>query len=198
VDSAHPAWTNIASLESARPANPPNETGIVFLCKIDLDRSWVITEYTLELWRMTNWRNELPDPDPDVVARFLKIQDRNGVTFHFFSALGRVIVVTTDPGKLAIMLRSSREASRESGWDVDVMSCEEFEHKTTWFRHAVATLKGVDEGLANQLVADGFLSFEDLSVIDPNDLREYGDLSDDVAEAIIQQSETNALETHRR
>jgi N utilization substance protein A len=96
------------------------------------------------------------------------------------------------------MFQNSRSASRESGWDVDVMSQEEFEHRTTWFRLAVANLSGVDERLADRLVSEGFLSFADLSIIDPKDLCDYGHLSDDVVEQIIRQAETKAVEMYRR
>ena len=69
----------------------------------------------------------LPDPNPEAVARLLELQDVKGVTFHFFPALGLVVEAIANARKLAIARQFYRWASRESGWDVDVMSQEEFE-----------------------------------------------------------------------
>jgi hypothetical protein len=146
----------------------------------------------------TNPSREYSYPDSETLARFLGLQDLSDVNVHYFPALGRLVVLTADEGKLALALRNSRSVSDELCWDVDVLSRQDFERTTNSFRHAVAALSGVDEPLADLLVSEGFLSFDDLSIIDPDDLREYGHLSEEVTDRIIQQAESKAEEIDRQ
>jgi len=58
-------------------------------------------------------------------------------------------------------------------------------------------MTGVTDALAHRLVEQGFLSYDDLSIADPDALREMGSLSEDEAKAIITQAESMAEDTHR-
>ena len=53
-------------------------------------------------------------------------------------------------------------------------------------------LDGVDENLAEKLVGEGFLSYDDLSVIEPDALMEMGGLTAEQAEHIAGQAEAKA------
>jgi N utilization substance protein A len=48
--------------------------------------------------------------------------------------------------------------------------------------------------LAERLVEEGFLSYDDLSVIEPDALMAMGELSEEQVEAIVEQAEERALE----
>jgi transcription termination/antitermination protein NusA len=57
-----------------------------------------------------------------------------------------------------------------------------------------SSLEGVDDSLAEKLVGEGFLSYDDLSVIEPDDLMEMGALSEEQVQAIVDQAEVKAEE----
>jgi N utilization substance protein A len=59
-------------------------------------------------------------------------------------------------------------------------------------------LEGVDEDLANRLVGEGYLSYDDLSVIEPPDLMVMGDLTESQVDAIVEQADVLAVEAEAR
>ena len=58
-------------------------------------------------------------------------------------------------------------------------------------------LDGVTEELAEALVGEGFLSYDDLSVIEPDDLMAMGDLTAEQVDSIVEQAETKAEEAEK-
>jgi len=87
--------------------------------------------------------------------------------------MGRAIVlVREDQLSLAIGRRGQnvRLGSKLSGWDIEIMTQEELEQKIDIAVAGFCVLDGVDEELAHQLVGQGYLSYDDLSVIEPSDL----------------------------
>jgi N utilization substance protein A len=57
-----------------------------------------------------------------------------------------------------------------------------------------AGLEGVDPSLAEKLVGEGFLTYDDLSIIEPDDLMEMGELSQEQVDSIVAQAEVKAEE----
>src|SRR5262249_24384435 len=55
-----------------------------------------------------------------------------------------------------------------------------------------SSLTGVEEELANKLVEEGFLSYDDLSIIEPDALMAMGNLSEEITNEIISQAEDRA------
>jgi N utilization substance protein A len=55
-----------------------------------------------------------------------------------------------------------------------------------------ASIEGLDESVAERLVGEGFLSYDDLSVIEPDDLMEMGGLSAEAVDAIVAEAERRA------
>ena len=55
-----------------------------------------------------------------------------------------------------------------------------------------SSITGIDEELANRLVEEGFLSYDDLSIIEPDALMAMGSLSEDEANVIVEQAEARA------
>ncbi len=110
--------------------------------------------------------------------------------------MGRAIVlVREDQLSLAIGRRGQnvRLASKLCGWDIEIMTQEELEEQIDRAVQGFCALDGVDEELANRLVGEGYLSYDDLSVIEPDDLAEMGGLSAEQVELIIDQAEQRAL-----
>ncbi|HIQ22065.1 MAG TPA: transcription termination factor NusA, partial [Planctomycetes bacterium] len=102
--------------------------------------------------------------------------------------LGRAIVlVREDQLSLAIGRRGQnvRLASKLCGWDIEIMTREELEEQLEAALVGFSSLEGVDEELADRLVGEGFLTYDDLSVIEPEDLKEMGNLTDEQVARII-------------
>ena len=119
--------------------------------------------------------------------------------------LGRVIVLVRDDQlSLAIGKRGQnvRLASKLVGWDIEVMTREELDEQLERAVTAFSETPGVTPDLAESLVAQGFLSFDDLSVIEPDQLAEMGGLTEEQCEVIVahaeQESERLELEQRQR
>ena len=111
------------------------------------------------------------------------------------SMLGRaVVLVKQDQRSLAIGRKGQnvRLASKLVGWDVEIMTREELEADLEKAVEGYGLIEGISPDLADRLVGEGFLSFDDLSIIEPNDLMQMGDLTEEAANAIIEQAERYA------
>ena len=109
--------------------------------------------------------------------------------------LGRaVVLVHQDQRSLAIGRKGQnvRLASKLCGWDVEIMTRDELEADLEKATEGYGLIAGVSPELADRLVGEGFLSFDDLSIIEPNDLMQMGDITMEEAEAIIAQAEKAA------
>jgi len=109
--------------------------------------------------------------------------------------LGRAIVlVREDQLSLAIGRRGQnvRLASKLCGWDIEIMTRDELDDQIEQAVVGFASLEGVEDELAEKLVGEGFLSYDDLSVIEPEALMEMGDLGPADVEAIVQKAEEKA------
>ncbi len=106
--------------------------------------------------------------------------------------LGRVIVLVRDDQlSLAIGKRGQnvRLASKLVGWDIEVMTREELNEALERAVGAFSQIPNVEDGLAEELVSQGFLSFDDLSVIEPDQLAELGSLTSEQTDGIIAYAE---------
>ncbi|MDR0328825.1 MAG: transcription termination/antitermination protein NusA, partial [Planctomycetaceae bacterium] len=111
------------------------------------------------------------------------------------SMLGRaVVLVKQDQRSLAIGRKGQnvRLASKLVGWDVEIMTREELEADLEKAVEGYGLIEGISPELADRLVGEGFLSFDDLSIIEPNDLMQMGDLTEEAADNIIAQAERYA------
>lgn len=109
--------------------------------------------------------------------------------------LGRAIVlVREDQLSLAIGRRGQnvRLASKLSGWDIEIMTQEELAQAIDRAVGGFSSLQGVELELAERLVEEGFLSYDDLSIIEPDALMAMGNLSEENANLIIEQAESRA------
>ena len=94
------------------------------------------------------------------------------------------MLVREDQLSLAIGRRGQnvRLASKLCGWDIEIMTREELDQQIERAIMGFSSIEGLDEAVAEKLVGEGFLSYDDLSVIEPDDLMEMGGLS---AEAVM-------------
>ena len=113
------------------------------------------------------------------------------------SMLGRAIVlVREDQLSLAIGRRGQnvRLASKLCGWDIEIMTREELDEQIERAVGGFCTIEGVDESLAEKLVGEGFLSYDDLSIIEPDSLVEMSGLTEEQVESMTTQAEARAQE----
>ena len=119
--------------------------------------------------------------------------------------LGRVIVlVREDQLSLAIGKRGQnvRLASKLVGWDIEVMTRDELNEQLEKSVAAFSQVPHITEELAESLVSQGFFSFYDLSVIEPDQLEEMSGLNSEQVTEIVAyadiESDKQEIEDNRR
>lgn len=110
--------------------------------------------------------------------------------------IGRAIVLVRDDQlSLAIGKRGQnvRLGSRLCGWDIEITTQGELEQKIEKATAQFCEIEGIGDELANALVGQGYLSYDDLEVIEPDRLMELGELTAEQVDAIVVQAEERAL-----
>ncbi len=117
--------------------------------------------------------------------------------------LGKVIVlVREDQLSLAIgkFGQNVRLASKLVGWDINVMTQDLLDQQLDKSIEAFCVVPEVTAELAENLVSQGFFTFDDLSVIEPDQLAEIGGLSDEDCDKIVEYAdrESQRLEAEEK
>jgi len=110
--------------------------------------------------------------------------------------LGKVIVLVRDEQlSLAIGKKGQnvRLASKLVGWDINVMTQERLDEQLNDSIEAFSAVPGVDEELAENLVSQGFFTFDDLSVIEPDQLAELSGKSAEECDVVIEYADEQSL-----
>jgi N utilization substance protein A len=112
-----------------------------------------------------------------------------------YPRLGRAIVlVKEDQLSLAIGRRGQnvRLASKLVGWDIEIMTHEEYneelEKAEGWFRE----IPDIQDETVEAFIEEGFLSYDDLTFLEPAQLAELGGVTEEMAEEIIEFAEEAA------
>ncbi len=87
-----------------------------------------------------------------------------------------------------------RLASKLCGWDIEIMTASELEEQIERAMKGFMEIEGMTDELAQRLVEQGYLSYDDLSVIEPDALMEMGGLSAEQVDAIVEQADEKAAE----
>jgi len=114
--------------------------------------------------------------------------------------LGRAIVlVREDQLSLAIGRRGQnvRLGSKLCGWDIEIMTRDELDDQIEQAVVGFSEVEGVEEELAERLVGEGFLSYDDLAIIEPDILMEMGGLTEEQVDKIVKQAEAKAEEAEK-
>src|SRR3954469_3204950 len=109
--------------------------------------------------------------------------------------IGRAIVlVREDQLSLAIGRKGQnvRLASKLCGWDIEIMTNDELEQQIERAVAGFMQIEGMNEELAQRLVEQGYLSYDDLSVIEPDALMEMGSMTEEQVQHIVDQAEVLA------
>ncbi len=151
----------------------------------------IVDELGGERIDIVRWSDELPVLIPNA------LQPAEVEEVILCQMLGRAIVlVREDQLSLAIGRRGQnvRLASKLCGWDIEIMTREELDEQIERAVSGFSSLEGVDGSLAEKLVGEGFLSYDDLSVIEPDALMEMGGLTLEQVDTIVAQAEVKARE----
>ncbi|MCC9601503.1 transcription termination factor NusA [Stieleria sp. JC731] len=111
--------------------------------------------------------------------------------------IGRAIVlVQEDQLSLAIGRRGQnvRLASKLCGWDIEIMTAGELEEQIERAVAAFSQLDGMTAEISQSLVEQGYLSYDDLSVIEPDQFMEMSGLTEEQVELIVDMAEQKAEE----
>lgn len=106
--------------------------------------------------------------------------------------IGRAIVLVRDDqlsqaiGKYG---QNVRLASKLVGWDIEIMTSRELEEQIDRAIGCFMELEGMTEDLAQRLVEQGYLSYDDLSLIEPEHLMEMGGISAQDVDLIVSQAD---------
>ncbi|MCP4174528.1 MAG: transcription termination factor NusA [Fuerstiella sp.] len=110
--------------------------------------------------------------------------------------LGKVIIlVREDQLSLAIGRRGQnvRLASKLCGWDINVMTQESLDEQLDISIEAFSVVPKMPSDLVENLVSQGFFTFDDLSVIEPDELLEMSGLTQEDVDAIIEFADVESL-----
>ena len=109
--------------------------------------------------------------------------------------LGRaVVLVKEDQLSLAIGRRGQnvRLASKLVGWDIEIMTLDELnegiERAEGWFKQ----IPSVTDEMVERFIEEGFLSYDDLTFLEPVELAELAGVTEDQAQEIIDFAEDSA------
>ncbi|MCD0461779.1 transcription termination factor NusA [Roseiconus lacunae] len=111
--------------------------------------------------------------------------------------IGRAIVlVQEDQLSLAIGRRGQnvRLASKLCGWDIEIMTASELEEQIERAVAAFSQLDGMTAEISQSLVEQGYLSYDDLSVIEPDQFMEMSGLTEEQVDRIVDMAEEKAEE----
>jgi len=105
-----------------------------------------------------------------------------------------IVLVREDQLSLAIGRRGQnvRLGSKLSGWDIEIMTREELDSEIERAVAGFSELDGLDPSLAERLVGEGFLTYDELSVIEPDAMMSMGNLTEEQVQHIVDQAEQRA------
>jgi len=110
--------------------------------------------------------------------------------------LGKVLVLVRDDQlSLAIGRRGQnvRLASKLVGWDINVMTQESLDEQLDISIEAFSVVPEMAPELVENLVSQGFFTFDDLSVIEPDQLAELGGLTQEQCDTIVDFADVESL-----
>jgi N utilization substance protein A len=83
-------------------------------------------------------------------------------------------------------------ASKLVGWDIDIMTRDELNEKLDRALESFSAIPGAPPEMAENLIEQGFFTFDDLSVIELDQLAELSGLSEDECQGVVDFAEQEA------
>ena len=115
-----------------------------------------------------------------------------------YPRLGRAIVlVKEDQLSLAIgklQGQNVRLASKLTSWDIEIMTHDELNNSIEKAENWFSQIPGVQPELVEVFIEEGFLSYDDLTFLEPAEMAELAGVTEDEADDMIQFAEERAEE----
>lgn len=133
--------------------------------------------------------------DPHNVLDLLRIPRTSPVRVEFFDLLGRANVIfdAALPMPPPETLRSANCASR---WDIDVFTAPEYDRVKRNAIDVFTSISNIDATLAQKLIAAGFMTLGDLSILDPEILASLSGFDPATVDEIGWEVDRRCLEEH--
>ncbi|MDO4550917.1 MAG: transcription termination factor NusA [Planctomycetia bacterium] len=115
--------------------------------------------------------------------------------------LGRAIVLVNEENLSLAIGRGGQNvhlASKLCGLDIEIMTPDELQSQLDRTVEAFCTIPGVTPELADLLVGEGFTTYDDLSIIEPEDLMRMGGLTEEEVDAIVEEADRRSMEEERQ
>lgn len=112
-----------------------------------------------------------------------------------YPRLGRAIVLVKDDQlSLAIGRRGQnvRLASKLVGWDIEIMTMDELNEGIEKAEHWFSQIPNTTPEMVEAFIEEGFLSYDDLTFLEPSELGELAGVDEDTAEEMIMFAEESA------
>ncbi len=151
----------------------------------------VVEELNNERIDIVRWNDSLQVMIPNA------LQPAQIEEVFLYPRLGRAIVlVKEDQLSLAIGKRGQnvRLASKLVGWDIEIMTHDELNNSIEKAENWFSQIQGVQPELVEVFIEEGFLSYDDLTFLEPSEMAELSGLSEDEADDIIAIAEEKAEE----
>ena len=138
----------------------------------------------------------IPDPvrkeqNPELILRTLRLNNALAVRIQFYETTEKAVVIV-QAKEVNPSWQVLQEASRKSGWAVEVVAATRFERLKRLAFEDFCSLESVSADLAKILVDHGYFTFDDLASIKPDDLMRIGTVDMQQVDAIIQEAELQA------
>ncbi len=125
------------------------------------------------------------------------LQPANIEEVFLYQRLGRaIILVKEDQLSLAIGRRGQnvRLASKLVGWDIEIMTHEEYDSELDKAQNWFLAIPGLPEEAVVSFVEEGFLSYDDLTFLEPALFAELAGVTEEQAEEMIAFAEEAAVQ----
>lgn len=131
--------------------------------------------------------------DPARILKWISFPDSKSITIRFYPELGRAIAIITGCSEpLHVPLNMIQNASKNSGWDVDIVSDGEFDERNRTARLKFEQIDGVNQETATILIENGYFGYDDLSIVEPKWLSTIANLAIDLVDSIIEEADRSA------
>lgn len=126
-----------------------------------------------------------------IILECLHLSDVPEIEVQFYEPIRKTVVVV-QAKEVNPTWQEILDASRESGWEVEVFARSRFERLKRSALHDFAGIPAVTPSLAQSLVRHGYFTLQDFAAIGVNILMRLGRLDRIQAAKIIQQAEFHA------
>lgn len=135
------------------------------------------------------------DSSQMLIANSLKPAEVSEIAICF--ELGRATVVVGEE-QLSLAIgkhgQNVRLAARLTGWDIDILTPEEYNKSVEQMAECITSVEGVDDRFVDKLLALGIISIPDIDEVGPEPLTKELEVDAEISQAIVKAAQEKAKE----